>query len=124
MTEERLKMVKFRGEPITGGPYVSGYFKRNRQGDCYIEDESGLAIAVAPDTVVPLVGYDINGDEVYEGDWLYDEIDEFHYKVVWDEADGCHRLDCHEIGICTNVDDIQRMQLSLGPDEEDEEETE
>lgn len=124
MTEERLRMVKFRGESITGGRDVTGYFWRNAHGDCYIGDGNGSAIVVKPETVVPMVGYDINGDEVYEGDWLYDEIDEFHYKVVWDEADGCHCLDCHEIGICMNVDDIQRMQLSLGPDEEDEEEKE
>lgn len=119
MTEERLRMVKFRGESITGGTYVTGYFYA--RGRCYIGDDNGSETAVKPETVVPMVGYDINGDEVYEGDWLYDEIDEYHYKVVWDKTEWCYRLDCHEIGICTDANEMRRMQLSLGPDEEDEE---
>lgn len=122
MTEERLKRIKFRGEPITGERDVTGYFWRNAHGDCYIGDGDGSATVVKPETVVPMVGYDINGDEVYEGDWLYDEIDEYHYKVVWDKTEWCYRLDCHEIRICTDASEMRRMQLSLGPDDDEEEE--
>lgn len=119
MTEERLKLFKFRGEPITGGRDVTGYFWRNAHGDCFIGDSYGSTTVVKPETVVPMVGYDINGDEVYEGDWLYDEDNEDYYKVEWDACDGNHFLDSPYVGLC--LDNLQRMQLSLGPDDEEEE---
>ncbi len=114
MTEERLRQVKFKGESITGGRYVTGYFWRNAYGDCYIGDGNGSATVVKPETVVPMVGYDINGDEVFEGDWLYDEVNEDYYEVKWDEVDGCHFLDSPCVGL--HLDGLQRMQLSFGPD--------
>ena len=119
MTEERLKMVKFRGELITGGRDVTGYFWRNAHGDCYIGDGNGSATVVKPETVVPMVGYDNNGDEVYEGDWLYDEYNEDYYKVEWDACNGNHFLDSPYVGLC--LDEMWRMRLSLGPDDEEEE---
>lgn len=119
MTEERLKRVKFRGESITGGRDVTGYFWRNAHGDCYIGDGDGSATVVKPETVVPLVGHDINGDEVYEGDWLYDEYNEDYYKVEWDAVDENYFLDSPYVGLA--ISEMERMQLSLGPDDDEEE---
>lgn len=122
MTEERLKLVKFRGELISGGCDVTGYFWRNTHDDCFIVDCYGSPTAVKPETVVPMVGYDINGDEVYEGDWLYDEYNEDYYKVEWDAVDENHFLDSPYVGLA--ISEMGRMQLSLGPEDEEEEEEE
>ena len=119
MTEERLRMVKFRGESITIGRDVTGYFWRNAHGTCYIGDGDGSATVVKPETVVPLVGHDINDDEVYEGDWLYDEYTEDYYKVEWDAVDENYFLDSPYVGLV--ISEMGRMQLSLGPDDEGEE---
>lgn len=109
---------KFRGEPIHGKCSVCGYFKKNRAGDCYIEYD-GLVTVVKPDSVVPLVGHDINGEEVYEGDWLYDEVNEEYYKVKLDAVDGNYFLDSPYVGLA--ISEIRSLQLSLGPDDEEEE---
>lgn len=113
-----LREYKFRGEPIHGEGFVYGYFKKNRYGDCYIEYDYRSTV-VKPESVVPLVGHDINGEEVYEGDWLYDEYNEDYYKVKWDAVDGNYFLDSPYVGLV--ISEMERMQLSLGPDDEGDE---
>lgn len=116
---DRLDRYRFRADPANGGKPVTGYFKRNRQGDCYIEDESGLAIVVAPDTVVPLVGHDMDGREVFEGDWLQDDLEGTFYKVFWDEDCNGFFLDAwgEELGL--NIGYVAVLRLDPGPDDRD-----
>ena len=84
-----MRDIKFRGKSINTGEWVYGYFKKNRHGDCYIEDEDGLATAVLPETVGQMVCVIDEGDEVYEGDYIhyqgYDDPDLF--LVRWDDED-------------------------------------
>ena len=63
-----MRDVRFRGKNINTGEWVYGYFKKNAHGDCYIEDESGVAVVVDPDTVGQFVCKDAMGNDVYEGD--------------------------------------------------------
>ncbi len=74
-----MRGIKFRGKGILArkGEWIYGFFKKNRLGDCYIEDEYGMTIAVNPDTVSQLVCIN-NGVEIYEGDYIRDDDD-----VLW-----------------------------------------
>lgn len=113
-----LREYKFRADAVYGG-YVYGYFTKNLVGDCFIDEGDGVRILVKPESVVPLVGHDINGEEVYEGDWMYDEYNEDYYKVEWDAVDGNYFLDSPYVGLV--ISEMERMQLSLGPDDEEDE---
>ena len=64
--------IKFRGRDIeTGEQIIYGTGYAELFGKIYIFDaEFGMAYHVAPDSVAQLVGYDEDGREVYEGDWL------------------------------------------------------
>lgn len=62
--------IKFRGKFINTGEWIYGYFKMNKAGDCYIEDENGLSRIVDPETVCQMVYRDEKGTEYYEGDYL------------------------------------------------------
>ena len=77
-----MREIKFRGKNINTSEWVYGYFKKNAHGDCYIEDEQGLAVVVDPDTVGQMVCLLDEGDEVYEGDYL-------HYQGGWGDPDLC-----------------------------------
>lgn len=77
-----MRDIKFRGKNINTGEWVYGFFKKNAHGDCYIEDEQGLAVVVDPDTVGQMVCILDEGDEVYEGDYL-------HCHGCWDDPDLC-----------------------------------
>lgn len=77
-----MRDIRFRGKNINTGEWVYGFFKKNAHGDCYIEDEQGLAVVVDPDTVGQMVCILDEGDEVYEGDYL-------HCHGCWDDPDLC-----------------------------------
>lgn len=79
-----MRDIRFRGKNINTGEWVYGYFKKNRHGDCYIEDD-GLAVEVDPDTVGQMVCILDEGDELYEGDFINDFDDNFIMRVEWDE---------------------------------------
>ena len=108
-----MREYKFRGANISTGSVVYGYFKKNRQGDCFIEDIDGLVTAVIPESVVPLVGRDINGQEVYEGDWLYDEFEEIYFHVIWDDVDNTFCLEGEDY--CYDGSNLCRFELSSVP---------
>lgn len=83
-----MKKIKFRGKTLNGGHYVYGAFylcphtqdTPNDKGDAldyydvpYIVDEEENYIWVYPDSVAQFVGYDKNGNEIYEGDKFNDK---------------------------------------------------
>lgn len=63
-----MRQIKFRGVRMSDGETIYGYYYV-RAGDAYIDEWR-----VEPDTVAQLVGYDNDGEEVYEGDELKDCI--------------------------------------------------
>ena len=61
--------IKFRGKSVIGEIY--GYFV-TREGKPYIANDAGTLVSVDEDTVSQLVGYDVDGKEIYEEDLLND----------------------------------------------------
>lgn len=57
--------IKFRGKSVIGEVY--GYFAK-REGKAYIINDIGTWVSVDEDSVVQLIGYDADGNEIYEGD--------------------------------------------------------
>jgi len=90
--------IKFRGRRPSGewiyGSYVKGekysYIIDNEHGQCLVE----------PGSVAQLVGYDKNGDEVYEGDVLeFDTPDLQDHTKVWH-----YEYKAHMKGFATTAD--------------------
>lgn len=71
--------IKFRGRRIDNGEFVYGDLMHFQNGTVAIDVLKGGIFPVDPDTVAQLVGYDANGNEVYEGDIVlrYDSREEF-----------------------------------------------
>ena len=59
--------IKFKGESALGTIY--GYYVK-REGKAYIYNEIGAGVTVDENSVAQLIGYDDNGNEIYEGDEL------------------------------------------------------
>ena len=59
-------------EIIYGGYVKMKFFDDNGEGD-YIINENGQALLAYPNSVAQLCGYDADGNEIYEGDKLFDE---------------------------------------------------
>ena len=68
--------IKFRGVGLRDGKYRYGWYSPITPIGKFpaILDEEGYYSAVKADTVKQLVGYDAEGNEVYEGDELTDKF--------------------------------------------------
>lgn len=68
-----MRQIKFRGISTKTGKYVYGYYVPQCPMSSFpgIVDDDGFINEVEPDSVAQLVGTDINGKEVYEGDIVY-----------------------------------------------------
>ena len=107
-----MREIKFRGKGILArkGEWIYGFFKRNRLGDCYIEDEYGMAIAVDPDTVSQIVCHSENDQDIYEGDYLrWHDSDEV-YELMWDEDDSLYYITTDH-DVFSLADDIKHMTV-------------
>ena len=66
-----MRTIKFRGARMSDGETIYGYYNV-RGGDAYIDEWR-----VKPNTVAQLVGFDDNGEDVYEDDILISNDGEF-----------------------------------------------
>lgn len=84
-----MRKIKFRGRRTTDGKYVYGQYAEvmGADGKIYSEIINRLTYNekwydyVFPDTVSQLVGYDEDGNEIYEGDEVY------HREEIWEDDD-------------------------------------
>ena len=60
------------GDFVFGGYARMKFLFEDDEGD-FIINNNGTAFLVYPDSVAQLIGYDADGNEVYEGDKLFDE---------------------------------------------------
>ena len=110
--------IKFRGrfwlkglEPsdintrLSDGDFVFGGYARMKflfdddEGDYIIQNDS-TAFLVYPDSVAQLVGYDVDGKEIYEGDTLVDKDGN-----IWDKLEIYSDVD--------NAFTVQKYKLRL-----------
>lgn len=71
-----MRKIKFRAKSFWTGRMVFGDLVHNNEGEpeiCYVDDNKVRAAAICPESVAQLVGYDADGNEVYEGDVLVNE---------------------------------------------------
>lgn len=93
--------IKFRGRR-PGGELIYGSYVKGEKYSYIIDTEHGQCI-VEPESVAQLVGYDKNGDEVYEGDVVEFDIEDpqdhtktlhyeytAHMKGFATAANGCY----------------------------------
>lgn len=99
-----MRAIRFRGRNINTGDWVFGYFKKNRHGDCYIEDEDGLATAVDPETVSQMVE-----EGIYEGDYIDDG--DYIWLIEYDE--GSHEFRLAGGGVSQNSEFLDGRLVSV-----------
>lgn len=80
-----MRPIKFRGRRIDNGEYVYGVYVKSVPMSSFpgIVDNDDYIHDVDPDSVAQLIGYDVNGKEIYEGDTLIDGFGK-EFKVVWE----------------------------------------
>ena len=67
-----MRQIKFRARDLNGYVIYGGI---SRNGRAIVLDDYGSCAQVDPASIRQLVGHDVNGKEVYEGDVLLDELD-------------------------------------------------
>lgn len=70
-----MRPIKFRGRRIDNGEFVYGVYVKSVPMSSFpgIVDDDDYIHDVDPDSIAQLVGYDVDGKEVYEGDTLIDD---------------------------------------------------
>ncbi len=83
-----MREIKFRAKTTSDNEWVYGYFFKNANGDCCICEENGTTHIVQPDTVCEMVYKNNDGEEFYEGDYIYfrEEPETGLYLIVYNEA--------------------------------------
>ena len=85
-----MRPINFRGKRVADGEFVYGGFTHVHP-EFYVGGRQ-----VKPDSVAQLVGYDMDGNEVYEGDILVDELEQEYTAEIYDRPEKIHALKLKE----------------------------
>ena len=91
--------IKFRGMTEDGKNIFSNSIQfdvdSNGREFCRLKDKFGNWLFVDPNSIAQFVGYDMNGDEVYEGDMVKDDYGESFTAdtVIGLENENCFKAD-------------------------------
>ena len=93
-----MRTIKFRGRDIDTGKFVSAELGQvsaeiNDEYLTFITDDVHLVDA---DSIAQLVGFDLAGNEVYEGDFLIDELEQEYTAEIYDRPEKIHALKLKE----------------------------
>ena len=98
--------VKFRAKGLWGDTYEYGLLTKKKirssgeimfaiaKGNCSLAE----TVPVKADTIAQLVGYDADGNEIYEGDELY------YYRCFCVSGDYIRQNKIPKAGVCTVID--------------------
>ncbi|MBR6711924.1 MAG: hypothetical protein IKI76_02905 [Selenomonadaceae bacterium] len=76
-----MRVYKFRGKSFETGEYVYGDLIQGDNGVYIKRWEDGVEVEVDNDTIAQFSeGYDLNGEELYEGDVLEFDYNGIHYE--------------------------------------------
>ena len=90
-------MIKFRGKGTNTGKWYYGYYYEDNGISVIlrVDGENLYHTKVIPDSVQQFIGYDKNGNEIYDGDLVIDSDGYEHFaNLVTVNDDG----DCYGIG--------------------------
>ena len=92
-----MRQIRFRGKSVYLDEYVYGFAHQGFSGKWWIYPAPDLPNEpVYTGTVAQLVGYDKNGNEVYEGDILLDEHNNEHIAEIYDRPNFLTKLTLKE----------------------------
>ena len=81
-----MRPIKFRGHSIGADKMVYGEYAQAFMGGnpqiCYFDEHGWTCTEVDPDSIAQLVGFDRNGEEVYEGDNICNPNDGTRFKAA------------------------------------------
>ena len=78
-----MRVYKFRGRSFETGEYVYGDLIQGDNGVYIKRWEDGVEVEVDNDTIAQFSeGYDLNGEELYEGDVLEFDYNGIHYEYT------------------------------------------
>lgn len=79
-----MRQIKFRGRHVEYHDEIYyGFYEMDARGNHFIIDSNNIMHIVDPESVAQLVGHDSNGNEVYEGDTVVLNSDDYplEYKA-------------------------------------------
>lgn len=107
-----IKTTLNDGDYVYGGYARIKFFFEDDEGD-FIIDNNCTVFLVYPDSVVQLVGYDIDGKEVYEGDKLFVPEQNAVAKVFVDRCYGYYDDNEFFFTDFLNSDNVRYFKLRL-----------
>ena len=90
-----MRKIKFRGRDAYGKLHYGDLWQRT-DGMILFDHDETVWQRVHPESIAQFVGYDANGNEVYEGDVLQDELEQEYIAEIYDRPEKIHALKLKE----------------------------
>lgn len=122
LKDDYVDVVPKDEELVYGGYARMNFIADDGEGD-YIINNGGKAYLIYPDSVAQLVGYDADGNEVYEGDKLKfcGNPESYRYVQAYDEARITAGLESSDLPLSeyklTSEDEFYNWQYNIHTDD-------